>query len=103
MRRALPRAFDVPWSTPFDDPIPLPDGRELLTLEDAAGYIVKLSRAQQKLAHWKTATRILIQAAEGRDFLMHARIAMLQAIHHGQPEPRRKAVKKRAKKYRIVR
>jgi hypothetical protein len=74
----------MPWSDRFDDPIPLPNGRELVTLEDAAGYIVKLSRAKQKLEHWQTAADILIKAAEGRDFKMHARIAMLQAIHHNE-------------------
>jgi hypothetical protein len=31
------------WSTPFDDPIPLPRGRQLLTLKDAADYITRLS------------------------------------------------------------
>jgi hypothetical protein len=30
------------WQRPFDDPIPLPRGRELLTLKDAANYIMKL-------------------------------------------------------------
>jgi hypothetical protein len=29
-------AFGVPWSTPFDDPIVLPNGRKLITLKDAA-------------------------------------------------------------------
>jgi hypothetical protein len=44
---------------------------------------------------------ILIAAAEGRDFVMHARIAVLEALNHGKPvvvEPRRR----RAKIYRIV-
>jgi hypothetical protein len=30
------------WKRPFNDPIPLPRGRQLLTLEDAAKYIQKL-------------------------------------------------------------
>jgi hypothetical protein len=30
------------WKRPFDDPIPLPGGRQLATLEDAAKYILKL-------------------------------------------------------------
>jgi hypothetical protein len=93
----------MPWSDRFDDPIPLPNGRELVTLEDAAGYIMKLKKTERDLEHWKLAGSILIQAAEGRDFVLHARIAMLQAIHHGQPEPPREPRKKRAKAYRIVR
>jgi hypothetical protein len=43
------------WKRPFDDPIPLPRGRQLVTLEDAAKYIQKLSKAEQHLAEWQTA------------------------------------------------
>jgi hypothetical protein len=38
----------MPWSSEFDDPIPLADGRQLLTLEDAADYIQRLPKAEQK-------------------------------------------------------
>ncbi len=31
-----PRTPDLDWSRPFDDPIPLPRGRQFVTLEDAA-------------------------------------------------------------------
>jgi hypothetical protein len=34
-RPILKKAFCVPWSTPFEDLIVLPDGRMLLTLKDA--------------------------------------------------------------------
>jgi hypothetical protein len=34
----------MPWSRRFDDPIPLPDGRELVTLRDAAEYITGLPK-----------------------------------------------------------
>ena len=30
----------MPWSTPFEDPIELPGGRRLVTLQDAADYIM---------------------------------------------------------------
>jgi hypothetical protein len=33
------------WSTPFEDPIPLPRGSRLVTLEDAGTYITKLPKA----------------------------------------------------------
>ena len=59
----------------------LPDGRKLITLKHAADYIMKLPKAEQNLKEWQTAGEILIKTAEGRDFLMHARIGMLQAIH----------------------
>jgi hypothetical protein len=38
------RASSLPWSTEFDDPIVLPDGRQLLTLKDAADYITELPK-----------------------------------------------------------
>jgi hypothetical protein len=33
------------WKRPFDDPITLPGGRELVTLQDAGTYIMKLPKA----------------------------------------------------------
>jgi hypothetical protein len=56
---------------------PLPDGQQLVTLKDTADYIVKLPKAEQDLEEWQT----LIGAAEGRDFLMHARIGVLRALN----------------------
>jgi hypothetical protein len=70
---------DRGWKRPFDDPIPSPRGRQLVTLEDAADYIMKLPKAEQNLEEWQTAIGCLIGAAEGRDFMMHARIGMLRA------------------------
>jgi hypothetical protein len=100
----LSTVADRGWKRPFDEPIPLPRGRSLLTLEDAARYIQKLPKKEQDLPHWQTATLTLINTAEGRDFLFHANAAMLQALHHSKPAaapttaPRRKA----AKAYKIV-
>ena len=34
------------WAREFDDPIPLPRGRQLVMLEDAADYILKLPKAE---------------------------------------------------------
>jgi hypothetical protein len=36
---------DHGWSTPFEDPIPLARGRQLVTLKDAADYITRLPKA----------------------------------------------------------
>jgi hypothetical protein len=33
------------WSSKFDEPIPLPNGKPLVTLRDAALYITKLTKA----------------------------------------------------------
>jgi hypothetical protein len=43
------------WKRTFDDPIPLPRGRQLVTLEDAAKYIQKLPNAEQQLDEWQAA------------------------------------------------
>jgi hypothetical protein len=59
----------------------LPRGRQLITLEDAAAYIMKLPKAEQDLEEWQTATGCLIGAAEGRDFMMHARFGVLRALN----------------------
>ena len=73
---------DKGWQRRFDDPIPLPRGRQLVTLEDAAGYIImKLPKAEQQLEEWQTATEALIMAAEGRGPLLHARVGMLGALN----------------------
>jgi hypothetical protein len=72
---------DKGWRRRFEDPIPLPRGRQLVTLKDAADHIMKLPKAEQKLEEWQTATSCLIGAAEGRDFLMHARIGILRALN----------------------
>jgi hypothetical protein len=90
------------WSTAFDDPIALDRGRALLTLKDAARYIQKLPKAEQQREHWQLATAILIDAAEGRDFIMHARVGMLRALNHGKPGEIMQR-RKRAKIYRILR
>ena len=36
------------WGCEFDDPIELPDGGELVTLEDAGNYITKLPKAEHE-------------------------------------------------------
>jgi len=36
------------WSRRFDEPIPLPRGRRLVTLKDAGTYITKLPKAEHE-------------------------------------------------------
>lgn len=45
-------------------PIKLPDGRELETLADLRGYILKLPERQQQEARWQHAIVELLKAAE---------------------------------------
>jgi hypothetical protein len=42
---------------------------------------MKLPKAEQDLEEWQTAIGCLIGAAEGRDFMMHARIGVLRALN----------------------
>ncbi len=49
----------MPWSRAFDDPIPLPRGRQLVTLKDAATYIQRLPKAEQDLEEWQAAVEKL--------------------------------------------
>jgi hypothetical protein len=72
---------DKGWSREFDDPIPLPRGRLLVTLRDAASFIMKLPKAEQNLSEWQAATEALIMAAEGRGPLMHARVGVIRALN----------------------
>lgn len=73
----------MPWSTAFDDPVRV-GKRRLLTLQDAADYIMQLPEAAQHETHWQTAIETLINAAEtGGGWVMFARIAMLRALNAG--------------------
>ena len=72
----------MPWSTPFDDPIPLHGGGRLATLQQAADHVMALPEKVQHEAHWQTAVENLINAAEtGGGWLMFARIAMMRALN----------------------
>ena len=62
------------WSSAFDDPIPLPRGRQLVTLKDAANYIQKLPKAEQHLAEWQAAVDALLLVVELDGPTMMARI-----------------------------
>jgi hypothetical protein len=83
------------WTAPFDEPIPI-KGRTLFTLNCAARYIRKLSNAEQESQHWQLAIEQLIDAAEGRNSVMDARIGLVKALSHGHlrtAAPRKKRVK----------
>ena len=70
----------MPWSTPFEDPIVLPDGRMLLTLKDAADYIMKLPKTESDLPEWQTAIEALMLCSRGGDTML-ARIGVMKALN----------------------
>ena len=51
------------WKHPFDDPIPLPRGLQLVTLQDAGDYITKLPTAVHEAAEWQAAMEALMLVA----------------------------------------
>jgi hypothetical protein len=81
MGRKSPGETATGWSRPFDDPIDLPRGRQLVTLKDAADYIMKLPKPEQNLAEWQTATEALILVAEKNGPTMLARIGVMRALN----------------------
>jgi hypothetical protein len=88
------------WQRAFDDPIPLPNGRKLISLHDAATYITKLPKTEHDAPEWQAAMEALILVAETGGPVMFARIGVMRALngyHRPAPEPRRK----RAKAYTI--
>ena len=85
------------WDQRFYDPIELPNGRKLVTLRDAAQYIIKLPKAEQQATHWQTAAEILMLIGEHGGDPMFPYIAMMKALHRHKPKlasaPRRKRTK----------
>ena len=75
----------MPWSSALEDPIALPDGRKLLTLEDAANYITKLPEAEHTVPEWQAAMECLILVAEKNGPTMMVRIGF-----HAGVEPERR-------------
>src|ERR1700730_17290786 len=69
------------WDTQFDEPIPLPKGKPLVTLRDAALYITKLPKAQHNAEEWQAATQALILVAEHDGPTMFARIGVMRALN----------------------
>ena len=72
----------MPWSTPFDEPIALHGRRKLVTLQQAADYVMALPEAVQREERWQVAVENLLNAAEtGGGWTMFARIAVLRALN----------------------
>ena len=68
------------WSRKFDDPIPLPDGQQLVTLRDAAGYITSLPKKESDLPEWQTAIEVLMLVSRSAPTMM-ARIGVMKALN----------------------
>jgi hypothetical protein len=71
----------VSWKRRFDDPIVLPDGRRLVTLQDAGTYITKLPKAEHEAPEWQAAMEALMLVATLGGPTMFARIGMMRALN----------------------
>jgi hypothetical protein len=69
------------WKRRFDEPIPLPRGHQLVTLEDAGNYITKLSKAEHMAPEWLAAMEALILVATSGGSTMFARIGIMRALN----------------------
>jgi hypothetical protein len=72
---------DRGWKRSFEDPIPLPRGRQLITLQDAGAYITKLTKAEHEAPEWQAAMEALILVAESDGPTMFARIGIMRALN----------------------
>jgi hypothetical protein len=71
---------DRGWKRRFQEPIPLPRGRQLVTLEDAGNYITKLPKAEHEAPEWQAAMEALILVATSGGPTMFARIGIMRAL-----------------------
>jgi hypothetical protein len=94
----MPTAQD--WKRAFDEPIALPDARELFTLQDAGTFITKLLKVEHEAPARQAAAEALLLIAEpgGRPYL-----GIMRALHHGKTAPEPAPRRKPANKYKIVR
>ena len=69
------------WQRRFDDPIPSPRGRQLVTLQDAGNYITKLPKPEHDAEEWQAATESLLLVVELGGPTMFARIGVMRALN----------------------
>jgi hypothetical protein len=69
------------WKRPFEEPIILPRGRQLVTLEDAGTYITKLPKAEHEAPEWQAAMEALMLVARLGGPTMFARIGVMRGLN----------------------
>jgi len=72
---------DRGWKRRFEEPISLPRGRQLVTLQDAGKYITKLPKADHEAQEWLAAMEALILVATLGGPTMMARIGFMRALN----------------------
>jgi hypothetical protein len=65
----------VPWSRRFDPPITLPNGRKLVTLQDAIAWLAKeVPKSEHDMKQVQAAAHCVTEAAENGGPMMFARM-----------------------------
>jgi hypothetical protein len=77
----LDRFFSMSWKRQFEEPIPLPGGRQIVTLREAGDYIAGLSKKDVALPEWQAAIEALMLVVERGGPTMFARIGMMRALN----------------------
>jgi hypothetical protein len=77
------------WSRPFEDLIPLPRGRRLVTLRDAGNYILKLPESEHTAPEWQAAMGALGLVVTLGGPTMFARIGIMRALNRHSPAAQR--------------
>jgi hypothetical protein len=93
---------DRGWKRRFDETIPTPKGKPLVTLRDAAAYITALPKKDADTPEWQAAIEALMLVAESGGPTMFARIGVMRALNYGKPDPAPMPHRKSAKAYGIV-
>jgi hypothetical protein len=81
---------DKGWHRIFDDPIWLPDGRQLITLRHSATYIEKLPKRERDSFAWRAAIEALMLVAERGGDTMLPRIGVMGALYPNETAKRPK-------------
>ena len=69
------------WDQHFFDPIILPGRKPLVTLRDAAQFIIKLPKAERDADEWQAALQALVLVAEQDGPTTFARIGVMRALN----------------------
>ena len=91
------------WDQQFYDPIILPGRKPLVTLRDAAQFIIKLPKAERDADEWQAAMQAPVLVAEQDGPTMFARIGVMRALHRHEPKAAPAPRRKRAKVYKVDR
>ena len=67
---------DNGWQRQFEDA----NGCQLVTLKDAADYIMKLPKKESELSEWQTAIEVLVLVSRSGPTML-ARIAVMKALN----------------------